>query len=104
MKQNILSNFSKTEKYLYVSATNDTLLKLADEYEIMKKTVTGSMQKFNYYSKTDYLVGDMTEDDILTNAERSVLIKDAIKPSLMPYMRNGAIEHFFAVHDLVFLL
>lgn len=102
----ILTNLeivSKSEKYLYLSASTDTLLRLADKFELCKKTTTGSMRKFNYFSVSDYLIDGMTRDDIVTSSEAPVLIKDAIKPSLMPYIRKGIIEHFFPLHDIEYL-
>ncbi|XP_055371221.1 anoctamin-10 isoform X2 [Condylostylus longicornis] len=98
-----LEQVSKYEKYLYISAPTDVLLKLADENELMKKTITGTMQKFSYYSKSDFLIDGLTEETLLRNSEIPVLIKNAIKPSLKPYIRNGIIEHFFALHDLEYL-
>lgn len=92
---------SKAEKFLYVSASTETLLKLADEQGLTKKTVTGTMQRFNRYSVGTFLVGDMTEDDVVINSEAPVLIKEAIKPSLISYIKNGAIEDFFPLHDIV---
>lgn len=86
---------------MYISATNDVLLKLADEHGLTKKTVTGTMQKFNRFSVQTFLVGDMTEEDVVINSEAPVLIKDTIKPSLMSYFRNGTIEEFFPLHDIV---
>lgn len=93
--------FSKTEKYLYLSATTDNLLRFADESELIKKTVTGSMQKFNYHSVEDFLLSGMTVNDIVRYCEAPVLIKDAIKPSLLSYIRNGVIEDLFPLHDYV---
>lgn len=84
-----------------MSASTETLLKLADEQGLTKKTVTGTMQRFNRYSVSTFLVGDMTEDDVVINSEAPVLIKDTIKPSLMSYFRNGTIEDFFPLHDIV---
>lgn len=88
---------------MYVSASTETLSKLADENGLIKKTVTGTMQRFNRYSVNTFLVGDMTENDIVINSEAPVLIKDTIKPALMSYFRNGTIEDFFPLHDIVSL-
>uniref|UniRef100_A0A1B0BX56 Anoctamin n=1 Tax=Glossina palpalis gambiensis TaxID=67801 RepID=A0A1B0BX56_9MUSC len=98
-----LEVLSKTEKYLYLSATTDNLLRFADESELIKKTVTGSMQKFNYHSVEDFLLSGMTANDIVRYCEAPVLIKDAIKPSLLSYIRNGVIEDLFPLHDYEYL-
>lgn len=92
---------SKTEKYLYLSASTDTLLRLADEAELIKKTTTGSMQKFNCDSEDDFILPNMSRDDIVRYCEAPVLIKDCIKPSVMSYIKNGIIEHLFPLHDIV---
>lgn len=102
--QTTLEVVSKVEKYLYITASTDTLLRLADEAELTKKTVSGTMQKFNYHSVSDFLLAGMTEDDIVRFCEAPVLIKDVIKPELLSYIRNGIIEDMFPLHDIVSLL
>lgn len=94
-------SFSKTERYLYLSADIDTLLSLADEAELMKETINGSLQKFNQHSITDYLLPGMTSADIVRYCEAPVLIKDAIKPILMPYIKTGLVADMFPLHDYV---
>lgn len=96
-----LEAVSKTEKYLYITASTDTLLRFADEAELTKQTTTGSMQKFNYHSISDYLLPGMTADDIVRFCEGPVLIKDVIKPELLSYLRTGVVEDLFPLHDLV---
>ena len=91
----------KSEKYLYVTASTDTLLRLADEAELTKLTTTGSMQKFNYHSIYDYILPGMTKHDIVRFCEAPVLIKDVIKPELLSHIRNGVIEDMFPLHDIV---
>lgn len=91
----------KYGKYLYLSASTDTLLRLADEAELMKETITGTMQKFNYASVNTFLLPGMSKDDIVRYCEGPFLIQDAIKPSLLPYIRTGFIEDIFPLHDLV---
>lgn len=92
---------SKSEKYLYLTASTDTLLRLADEAELTKQTITGSMQKFNYDSISDYILPGMTRHDIVRFCEAPVLIKDVIKPELLSHIRNGIIEDMFPLHDIV---
>lgn len=92
---------SKTEKFLYLTASTDTLFRLADEAELIKLTTTGSMQKFNYHSISDYLLPNMALDDIVRFCEAPVLIKDVIKPELLSYIKSGVIEDMFPLHDLV---
>ncbi|XP_013111995.1 anoctamin-8 [Stomoxys calcitrans] len=94
---------SKEEKYLYLTASTDTLLRLADEAELTKMTTTGSMQKFNYNSISDFLLPGMTEDDIVRFCEAPVLIKDVVKPQLLSYIRNGIVEELFPLHDIEYL-
>lgn len=76
-------------------------MRLADEAELMKETITGTMQKFNYDSANNFLLPGMTKDDIVRYCEGPFLIKDAIKPSLLPYIRTGFIEDIFPLHDPV---
>lgn len=96
-----LEVISKEEKYLYLTASTDVLLRMADEAELTKKTITGSMQKFNYDSISDFLLPGMTEDDIVRFCEAPVLIKDIVKPQLLHYINNGIIEELFPLHDIV---
>lgn len=99
--QTTLEVVGKTEKYLYITASTDTLLRLADEAELTKQTTTGSMQKFNYHSISDYLLPGMSEDDIVRFCEAPVLIKDVIKPELLSHIRTGVVEDMFPLHDIV---
>ncbi|XP_037937704.1 anoctamin-8 [Teleopsis dalmanni] len=98
-----LEVISKTEKYLYLWATTDTLLRFADEAELTKLTNTGTMQKFNCDSVSDYLLPGMSIDDIVRFCEGPVLIKNMIKPSIMSYIRNGTVEDLFPLHDIEYL-
>lgn len=93
--------FSKTEKYLYLSASLDTLLRLADAAELEKMTTTGSMQKFNHGCVSDFLLPGMTKEQILTYCETPVLIKDVIEPPIRSYIQKGYIEDMFPLHDIV---
>ncbi|XP_011199777.1 anoctamin-8 isoform X1 [Bactrocera dorsalis] len=94
---------SKTEKYLYLSATTDTLLRFADEAELSKLTITGSMQKFNCDCISDYLLPGMTPADIVREFEGPVLIKDIVKPAILSYIKNGIVEDFFPLHNIEYL-
>ncbi|XP_023291245.2 anoctamin-10 [Lucilia cuprina] len=101
--QTTLEVVDKSEKYLYLTASTDTLLRLADEAELTKPTITGSMQKFNYHAISDYLLPGMTKDDIVRFCEAPVLIKDVVKPELLSHIRNGVVEDIFPLHDLEYL-
>ena len=92
---------SKTEKYLYLSASTDTLLRFADVAELSKLTITGSMQKFNCDCISDYLLPGMTPADIVREFEGPVLIKDIVKPAILSYIKNGIVEDFFPLHNIV---
>lgn len=74
---------------------------MADEAELTKMTTTGSMQKFNCDSISDFILPGMTADDIVKFCEGPVLIKDVIKPHLLSYLRNGIVDDLFPLHDIV---
>ncbi|XP_001354971.2 anoctamin-10 [Drosophila pseudoobscura] len=101
--QTTLETVGKTEKYLYLSASLDTLLRLADVAELEKKTTTGSMQKFNNGCISDFLLPGMGKDQILRYCEIPVLIKDVIKPAIKSYILKGYIEDMFPLHDILYL-
>ncbi|KAH8276740.1 hypothetical protein KR044_002710, partial [Drosophila immigrans] len=101
--QTTLDFVSKTEKYLYLSASLDTLLRLADAAELEKMTTTGSIQKFNHGCIADFLLPGMTKADILHYCETPVLIKDVIEPSIRSYIQKGYIEDMFPLHDILYL-
>ncbi|ALC48268.1 Axs, partial [Drosophila busckii] len=101
--QTKLEIVSKDEKYLYLSASLDTLLRLADAAELEKMTTTGSMQKFNYGCISDFLLPGMSKEQILHYCETPVLIKDVIEPSIRSYIQKGYIEDMFPLHDIMYL-
>ncbi|KAL7743392.1 hypothetical protein ACLKA6_008364 [Drosophila palustris] len=101
--QTTLEIVSKTEKYLYLSASLNTLLRLADAAELEKMTTTGSIQKFNHGCVSDFLLPGMTKEQILTYCETPVLIKDVIEPQIRSYLQKGYIEDMFPLHDILFL-
>ncbi|TDG40391.1 hypothetical protein AWZ03_013192 [Drosophila navojoa] len=101
--QTTLEIVSKTEKYLYLSASLDTLLRLADAAELEKMTTTGSMQKFNYGCVSDFLLPGMTQEQILHYCETPVLIKDVVEPAIRSYIQKGYIEDMFPLHDILYL-
>lgn len=86
---------------MYLSASLDTLLRLADAAELEKMTTTGSMQKFNYGCVSDFLLPGMTQDQILQYCETPVLIKDVVEPAIRSYIQKGYIEDMFPLHDIV---
>lgn len=86
---------------MYLSASTDTLLRFADEAELVKETVSGTMQKFNYDSVNNYLLPGMTKNEIVRYCEGPYLIQDVISSSILPYIRSGIIEDVFPLHDLV---
>ncbi|XP_016949287.1 anoctamin-10 [Drosophila biarmipes] len=101
--QTTLEIVGKTEKYLYLSASVDTLLRLADAAELEKMTTTNSMQKFNYGCISDFLLPGMGKEQILRYCEIPVLIKDVIQDGIKSYVQKGYIEDMFPLHDILYL-
>lgn len=64
---------------IHVSAENCKFLQIADELELMKQTRSGVMKNFNISCLDDFYVDDtMAIDNVLTLAERQMIIKYAI--------------------------
>lgn len=62
-----------------MSAQNYKFLQIADELEVMKPTRSGVMKNFNISCLDDFFIDDsMAIDNVLTSAERQMIIKHAI--------------------------
>lgn len=74
------SIFSPNEGLVvHVSAENSKFLQIADELGIMKPTRSGDMKSFNISCLDDFFLNEsMDIDDILTRADKQIIIKYAV--------------------------
>lgn len=64
---------------LHITARPNKFLQFADELELMKKTKSGVMKNFNVSCLDDFFLDDnMDVDDVLTTADRQLIVKHAL--------------------------